>query len=246
MPSRRPLRRAAAEAPARAAHGGEGGPARQQDCWAPEFLAPVLDLAASALASTYDHQPRQTSPPPPPQQLLQQSQAPASWNERNTPADLSAEADITGRLSAARGAAPAGDGRAEPGGGTTSRPHIIRPSLVGTTREPWSHFSEPQSAGRPGECSPPGRAIEARPAPPRPHPPPSLLLPLPVSLLYTHSLPPPAPAPRTAARPHVLCRPADCSCAALTAPPPPPSRTKWTRRVPHPVLIGHAASLTPY
>ena len=29
-------------------------------------------------------------------------------------------------------------------------------------------------------------------------------------------------------------------------PPPPPFRTKWTRRVPHPVLIGHAASLTPY
>jgi hypothetical protein len=28
--------------------------------------------------------------------------------------------------------------------------------------------------------------------------------------------------------------------------PPPPSRTKWTRRVPHLVLIGHAASLTPY
>ena len=28
--------------------------------------------------------------------------------------------------------------------------------------------------------------------------------------------------------------------------PPPSSRTKWTRRVPHPVLIGHAASLTPY
>ena len=27
---------------------------------------------------------------------------------------------------------------------------------------------------------------------------------------------------------------------------PPPLRTKWTRRVPHPVLIGHAASLTPY
>jgi len=26
--------------------------------------------------------------------------------------------------------------------------------------------------------------------------------------------------------------------------PPPPSRTKWTRRVPHPVLIGHAASLS--
>ena len=30
------------------------------------------------------------------------------------------------------------------------------------------------------------------------------------------------------------------------APPRPPPRTKWTRRVPHPVLIGHAASLTPY
>ena len=26
---------------------------------------------------------------------------------------------------------------------------------------------------------------------------------------------------------------------------PHPPRTKWTRRVPHPVLIGHAASLTP-
>ena len=26
----------------------------------------------------------------------------------------------------------------------------------------------------------------------------------------------------------------------------PPPRTKWTRPVPHPVLIGHAASLTPY
>ena len=25
---------------------------------------------------------------------------------------------------------------------------------------------------------------------------------------------------------------------------PPPCRTKWTRRVPHPVLIGHAASLS--
>ena len=31
-----------------------------------------------------------------------------------------------------------------------------------------------------------------------------------------------------------------------TESPPPPPRTKWTRRVPHPVLIGHAASLTPY
>jgi hypothetical protein len=28
--------------------------------------------------------------------------------------------------------------------------------------------------------------------------------------------------------------------------PRPSPSTKWTRRVPHPVLIGHAASLTPY
>jgi hypothetical protein len=33
---------------------------------------------------------------------------------------------------------------------------------------------------------------------------------------------------------------------ALPPPPPSPSRTKWTRHVPHPILIGHAASLTPY
>jgi len=37
--------------------------------------------------------------------------------------------------------------------------------------------------------------------------------------------------------------------ASLThgrASPPPPFRTKRTRRVPHTVLIGHTASLTPY
>jgi len=33
--------------------------------------------------------------------------------------------------------------------------------------------------------------------------------------------------------------------APMVPPAPPPPRTKWTRRVPHPVLIGHAASLTP-
>ena len=33
----------------------------------------------------------------------------------------------------------------------------------------------------------------------------------------------------------------------VTPPPPPsPPRTNWTRRVPRPVLIGHAASLAPY
>jgi len=32
--------------------------------------------------------------------------------------------------------------------------------------------------------------------------------------------------------------------AEAAAPPPSPPGTEWTRRVPHPVLIGHAASLT--
>jgi hypothetical protein len=32
--------------------------------------------------------------------------------------------------------------------------------------------------------------------------------------------------------------------AVVREPPPRPPRTKWTRRVPHPVLIGHAASLS--
>ena len=38
----------------------------------------------------------------------------------------------------------------------------------------------------------------------------------------------------------------DARLGEWCAHPPPPPRTKWTRRVPHPVLIGHAASLTPY
>jgi len=37
-----------------------------------------------------------------------------------------------------------------------------------------------------------------------------------------------------------------CAARPPHAPLPPPPCTKWTRRVPHPVLIGHAASLTPY
>jgi hypothetical protein len=40
------------------------------------------------------------------------------------------------------------------------------------------------------------------------------------------------------------CSPARDACAAAGPPPPPPPRTKWTRRVPHPVLIGRAASLS--
>jgi hypothetical protein len=63
---------------------------------------------------------------------------------------------------------------------------------------------------------------------------------------------------RSAARPRAGSPRARCSCAssstrAARSPglvdgplPPPPLRTKWTRRVPHPALIGHAASLTPY
>ena len=35
----------------------------------------------------------------------------------------------------------------------------------------------------------------------------------------------------------------ESSPEVLAEAPPPPPRTKWTRRVPHPVLIGHAASL---
>ena len=43
-----------------------------------------------------------------------------------------------------------------------------------------------------------------------------------------------------------LSPPAALAALRVLPPPPPRSRTKWTRRVPHPVLIGHAASLTPY
>jgi hypothetical protein len=35
---------------------------------------------------------------------------------------------------------------------------------------------------------------------------------------------------------------AEVMAADLLPPPPPPPRTKWTRRVPHPVLIGHDCS----
>jgi DNA replication licensing factor MCM6 len=37
------------------------------------------------------------------------------------------------------------------------------------------------------------------------------------------------------------CQGAQRAAYRITVPPP---RTKWTRRVPHPVLIGHAASLS--
>ena len=56
-----------------------------------------------------------------------------------------------------------------------------------------------------------------------------------------------AQARRDASRIAALGTRADCAgLSAQGCPPPPlPPRTKWTRRVPHPVLIGHAASLTP-
>ena len=41
----------------------------------------------------------------------------------------------------------------------------------------------------------------------------------------------------------ITCRLIQRAIQARGAPAPP--RTKWTRRVPHPVLIGHAASLNP-
>jgi len=46
--------------------------------------------------------------------------------------------------------------------------------------------------------------------------------------------------------PAALCFPAALLLTPTSPPPPSPPRTKWTRRVPYPVLIGHAASLTPY
>ena len=89
-------------------------------------------------------------------------------------------------------------------------------------------------------------------------PPPSLLLPLPVSLLYTPSL----DSQREASRVPLTHRSTQAAAIlqmahhhprdpdvlkplAVNRPAPPP-RTNRTRRVPHPVLIGHAASLTPY
>ena len=49
---------------------------------------------------------------------------------------------------------------------------------------------------------------------------------------------------RTAKKPDLLVSYLDWAVAALLEHGPPPSRTKWIRRVPHPVLIGHAASLS--
>ena len=43
-----------------------------------------------------------------------------------------------------------------------------------------------------------------------------------------------------------VARPRWADRSERVRPPPTPPRTKWTRRVPHLVLIGHAASLTPY
>ena len=40
--------------------------------------------------------------------------------------------------------------------------------------------------------------------------------------------------------------PGDPATLAVRRTPPPPSRTNWTCRVLHPVLIGHAVSLIPY
>ena len=43
-----------------------------------------------------------------------------------------------------------------------------------------------------------------------------------------------------------LVGPEDGDEANKVSSPSPSPRTKWTRRIPHPVLIGHAASLAPY
>jgi len=52
--------------------------------------------------------------------------------------------------------------------------------------------------------------------------------------------PPHPPTPSSRARTRGLT----AGAGAQLPPPPPPPRTKWTLRVPHPVLIGHAASLS--
>ena len=63
---------------------------------------------------------------------------------------------------------------------------------------------------------------------------------------------PGAPLPLTPASAHAAgARPGGGGCAAGGARARaerrcPPPRTNWTRRIPQPVLIGHAASLTPY
>ena len=54
--------------------------------------------------------------------------------------------------------------------------------------------------------------------------------------------PSPMPAPRQLPPPATRALTADRSPLTADRSPPPPPRTKWTRRVPHPVLIGHAAS----
>ena len=59
--------------------------------------------------------------------------------------------------------------------------------------------------------------------------------------------PPPARPRRTApSRSGASARRSPSPPSSPSEPPPPPPRTKWTRRVPHPVLIGHAASLGRY
>ena len=54
-----------------------------------------------------------------------------------------------------------------------------------------------------------------------------------------------APSRRTRLQWELLMKDYD-ECVRSRRPTRPPPRTKWTRRVPHPVLTGHAASLTPY
>jgi hypothetical protein len=69
--------------------------------------------------------------------------------------------------------------------------------------------------------------------------PPPLSHPLYARRLATSPSPPRAARERGAARWQTVYRRAELR--ELTSQSPPPPRTKWTRRVPHPVLIGHAA-----
>jgi hypothetical protein len=132
----------------------------------------------------------------------------------------------------------------------TAEPAAVAKPVAAPATPAAAATAEPAGAA---EAEQEQRAMEAEVPPP-----PSLLLLLPVSLQYTPSLPSSqvarvvrralrpveAAAAQVARRAHAAQLRDAREAAYREAYAPPPSRTKWTRRVPHPVLIGHAASLS--
>ena len=97
-----------------------------------------------------------------------------------------------------------------------------------------------------GSCEPSGtRVMETLSHVNIPPPPPPYCFPYPCPYCtLTHSLPQVNIDPEELiARIKTMTR---AEIAAATPGCPPPLRTNRTRRIPHPVLSGHAASLTPY